>query len=140
MPLTHDQLIEFDRRIGRTYRHQRERAAKVKAQLPYGAGELRAYALHRLRPPDGSPGGDCHYCGRPLEPKGFELDHARPVSRGGAWELSNLVLACPPCNQAKGDLTEKEFTQLTDCINQWPPRASQSLLRRLRQAWRTFRR
>lgn len=134
-----DDRGRFDRRCRDIYRHQRERAAKNYAQLPYGLAELRALVMHRLTPPDGTTGGGCHYCGAPLGVFTFTIDHQRPVSRGGAWELSNLVLACAPCNESKGDLTGPEFGQLRELIVQWPPRASESLLRRLRQSWRTFR-
>ncbi|MFE4048966.1 RNA-guided endonuclease IscB [Streptomyces sp. YIM B13518] len=43
----------------------------------------------------------CTYCeatGVPLN-----IEHLRPRSRGGSNRLSNLVLACVPCNQAKGN-------------------------------------
>lgn len=31
------------------------------------------------------------------------VDHYIPLSRGGTWDLSNLKLACQPCNNKKGD-------------------------------------
>lgn len=64
----------------------------------------------------------CRYCGRPVTapPKGRDhtaaeaptvasLDHWVPRARGGAWELANLVLACKPCNEDKGQLTGPEY-------------------------------
>jgi len=53
-------------------------------------------------------GGSCHYCGKDL-PKGFHIDHAIPVSRGGKNDLRNYRAACPECNSAKGTMTEDEF-------------------------------
>lgn len=32
------------------------------------------------------------------------IDHFIPLARGGTWELSNLRLACQPCNNLKGDI------------------------------------
>lgn len=44
----------------------------------------------------------CAYCGTSLTIDTATLDHVRPVSRGGAHAQDNLVLACAPCNNAKG--------------------------------------
>lgn len=52
-------------------------------------------------------GGACHYCGAERVP--LEVEHRLPVTRGGGNELDNLVLACGPCNRAKGTLTDEEF-------------------------------
>ena len=52
-------------------------------------------------------GASCFYCGRQLatgEPFSRPtIEHVVPVSRGGSNALENLVLACKPCNLAKGD-------------------------------------
>lgn len=54
----------------------------------------------------------CEYCGRAnLEPfprghqnsSSLTLDHFNPVSRSKDNRISNLVLACMPCNTKKGD-------------------------------------
>ncbi|MER5226497.1 RNA-guided endonuclease IscB [Streptomyces flaveus] len=42
----------------------------------------------------------CAYCDATGVP--LNIDHLRPRSRGGTDRISNLVLACVPCNQAKG--------------------------------------
>ena len=56
----------------------------------------------------------CHYCGLgPLvidtdnrDPMVATLDHRIPRAKGGAeFDLNNLVVACSPCNQKKGDKT-----------------------------------
>jgi 5-methylcytosine-specific restriction endonuclease McrA len=52
-------------------------------------------------------GAACFYCARPFgsgEPFSRPtFDHVMPVSRGGTNALTNLVLACKPCNESKGD-------------------------------------
>ena len=55
----------------------------------------------------------CEYCGRTglqkvtegVPPKNqATLDHVKPLAKGGPrWAESNLVVACQPCNQKKGD-------------------------------------
>lgn len=49
----------------------------------------------------------CTYCGATDTP--LNIDHVRPRSRGGSDRLSNLVLACVACNQAKGNRPVEEF-------------------------------
>ena len=62
--------------------------------------EIRAYLLEKWQ-------RRCAYCHITTVP--FELDHLVPRSRGGSHRVSNLVLACHACNQAKGDRTAAEF-------------------------------
>ena len=42
----------------------------------------------------------CHYCG--TDPGGT-VDHVVPLAHGGPWAHWNLVPACGPCNNRKGD-------------------------------------
>ena len=54
----------------------------------------------------------CQYCGkhrRELRGRQFlTRDHVLPVSRGGENHWSNVVAACSPCNNRKGNLTPEE--------------------------------
>ena len=49
----------------------------------------------------------CAYCGMGNVP--LEIDHAVPRSKGGSNRVSNLVLACRSCNQAKNNCSADEF-------------------------------
>lgn len=42
----------------------------------------------------------CYWCGVKCA-QGFHVDHYIPLSKGGAHELHNLVIACGPCNLKK---------------------------------------
>jgi hypothetical protein len=49
----------------------------------------------------------CQYCGK--SPKDdervvLEVDHVRPLSKGGMWDDENLVTSCKNCNLGKGDI------------------------------------
>lgn len=44
--------------------------------------------------------GRCFYCGCKLDK--YHVDHVQPLSRGGSNDPSNLVIACPFCNDSKG--------------------------------------
>ena len=54
-------------------------------------------------------GAVCHYCGVRHKIYRLTLDHVVPRSRGGVNAKSNLVLACEPCNHAKGSRSYDEF-------------------------------
>ena len=56
--------------------------------------EVREYLLEKWQ-------RKCAYCGTDQVTR-FEIDHFMPRSRGGSDAVSNLVLSCRPCNQAKG--------------------------------------
>ncbi|WP_257784428.1 RNA-guided endonuclease IscB [Streptomyces sp. SAT1] len=51
--------------------------------------------------------GACAYCDTTSGP--LNIDHVRPRSRGGSHRVSNLVLACVPCNTAKGSMPVELF-------------------------------
>jgi CRISPR/Cas system Type II protein with McrA/HNH and RuvC-like nuclease domain len=50
----------------------------------------------------------CWYCFEPLNGI-YDIDHYVPLSRGGSNDISNIVLACAPCNRSKGDKLPSEF-------------------------------
>lgn len=81
-------------------RRRSERAGPARPQ------EMAAHAA-RLREPLGDA---CRYCGEALH-GGGEVDHLTPVARGGTSQISNLTLACPPCNRAKLAKTLEEFME-----------------------------
>jgi len=62
--------------------------------------ETRSYLLEKWK-------HHCAYCKKANVP--FEIDHQIPRSRHGSDRVSNLVLSCHECNQAKGNLTAAEF-------------------------------
>ncbi len=56
--------------------------------------EVREYLLEKW-------GRKCAYCGSENVP--LEIDHIHPRSKGGSDRVSNLILACIPCNQKKSN-------------------------------------
>jgi 5-methylcytosine-specific restriction endonuclease McrA len=44
-------------------------------------------------------GGHCGYCG--IKPDRLQIDHMTPVEYGGTNDESNLMPACPQCNNYK---------------------------------------
>ncbi|MCL4526572.1 MAG: RNA-guided endonuclease IscB [Gammaproteobacteria bacterium] len=62
--------------------------------------ELREYLLEKW-------GRKCAYCGAEHTP--LEIEHIHPRSKGGSDRVSNLTLACVPCNQRKGNMPVEAF-------------------------------
>jgi 5-methylcytosine-specific restriction endonuclease McrA len=62
--------------------------------------EVREYLLEKWE-------RTCAYCGQTGVP--LEMEHVVPRARGGSNRVSNLTLACVPCNQQKGTRTAAEF-------------------------------
>jgi 5-methylcytosine-specific restriction endonuclease McrA len=62
--------------------------------------EVREYLLEKWN-------RTCAYCGANNTP--LEVEHIVPKSRGGTNRVSNLTLACIPCNQAKGTQDIRDF-------------------------------
>lgn len=52
----------------------------------------------------------CHWCGCKC-PNSFHIDHYVPLSKGGAHELQNLVIACGPCNLRKNAKDPLDFAR-----------------------------
>ena len=55
--------------------------------------ETREYLLNTW-------GRECAYCGAKNSP--LQIEHIHPKAQGGSDRVSNLTLACQPCNQQKG--------------------------------------
>ena len=62
--------------------------------------EVREYLLEKFN-------RTCVYCGAKDIP--LEVEHIQPKSKGGSNRVSNLAIACVPCNQAKSNLDIKDF-------------------------------
>jgi 5-methylcytosine-specific restriction endonuclease McrA len=62
--------------------------------------ELRHYLLAKWE-------HRCTYCAATGVP--LEVDHVQPRSKGGSDQVSNLVIACHPCNQRKADQSLEQF-------------------------------
>lgn len=61
--------------------------------------------------------GRCGYCGCPLDPSAFHIDHVVPKRLGGLDDDSNLLACCVRDNLAKGSLTLEEFRSLVERRN-----------------------
>lgn len=83
---------------------EQERVAAEKHHRPTRAELVRAL-IER-------DGDECRYCRRDFRQRERTIDHVYPQSKAFAdgwayeqvWDLSNLALACKPCNAKKGDL------------------------------------
>lgn len=90
------EVVQFD-----THLMQNAEISGVDYQQGELAGyEVRQYLLDKW-------GRRCAYCGVTDVP--LQIEHLTPRSRGGSDRVSNLTLACGPCNQRKDTQTAAEF-------------------------------
>lgn len=59
----------------------------------------------------------CFWCGSPLDGVAHR-DHVQPLARGGINHVSNLVMACPPCNLDKSASEPKSWIRKTTRISE----------------------
>jgi len=73
--------------------------------VEYQQGELQGYEVREylLEKWDRK----CSYCGAENTP--LQIEHIHPKSKGGSHRISNLCLACEPCNTKKGTQDIKVF-------------------------------
>ncbi len=90
------ELVKFDTQL-----MQNAEISGVKYQQGELAGyEVREYLLEKW-------GRRCAYCGATNIP--LQVEHIVPKVRDGSNRVSNLTIACKPCNDAKGTRTAEEF-------------------------------
>jgi 5-methylcytosine-specific restriction endonuclease McrA len=90
------ELVRFD-----TQAMQNPEISGVEYQQGELAGyEVREYLLEKWN-------RTCAYCGATHVP--LEIEHIQPKSRGGSDRVSNLTLACRPCNEHKGNRLIEAF-------------------------------
>ena len=75
----------------------RTRGRNYRAKLHAAEGSHTREQIQALY---ASQGGKCAYCGVSLK-KGYHADHIQPLSKGGSNWISNIALACGPCNNRK---------------------------------------
>lgn len=90
------ELVKFD-----LQKQENPEISGVEYQQGTLAGyETREYLLEKWK-------RQCTYCGKKDVP--LQIEHIQPRARGGTDRISNLCLACEPCNIAKGTQDIKDF-------------------------------
>ena len=72
--------------------------------------EVREYLLEKW-------GRKCAYCGAGHTP--LQVEYIQPKARGGSSRISNLTLACQPCNQRKGAMPVEQFLAKKPEVLKW---------------------
>ena len=80
----------------------------------------------------------CQYCGK--SKSHLTIDHVIPKGKGGQDTWENLVVACKPCNQKKGDRTPDEAGMPLTRIPKRPNRLHyfQRFVKEKQQDWRPY--
>lgn len=61
-------------------------------------------------------GWRCYLCRAELTPQTVQVEHRKPLSRGGSNWIANIAPACAFCNASKGTKTESEYRALQSNI------------------------
>jgi 5-methylcytosine-specific restriction endonuclease McrA len=80
----------------------------VPLYLVAGSAKEARGAAKALRLAFETHGGTCFYC-KKKPGNNFTVDHVECVAWGGPNSLQNLVIACEPCNQHKGQQPIEAF-------------------------------
>lgn len=97
-PVTHlaQELVRFDMQL-----MQNAEISGVEYQQGELAGyEVREYLLEKFS-------RTCQYCDKTDVP--LQVEHIHPKARGGSNRVSNLTLACQPCNEKKDSRDIRDF-------------------------------
>lgn len=62
-------------------------------------------------------GGHCAYCGKEIEYKDMQVDHAKPLKTGGSDKMDNMLPACRSCNHYKATLDIEGFRKYLQGIH-----------------------
>lgn len=90
------ELVRFD-----LQKIENPEVAGVEYQQGELAGyEVREYLLNKWN-------RQCAYCGKTGVP--LQVEHIHPKAKGGSNRVSNLAIACKPCNQRKGSRDVADF-------------------------------
>jgi 5-methylcytosine-specific restriction endonuclease McrA len=114
----------FLRTTGTRYRSMAKRAADFGIpHLPFTLEQLREHVKPFI-------GTQCK-CGAKITVKSMALDHNEPVSRGGSWDLFNVVVPCRKCNLRKGVLLPHEYIELSKFVATLTAESREDIWRRL---------
>ena len=80
-------------------------------------------------------GSTCQYCKRKYLAEELTIDHVIPKSRGGEYKWDNLVAACKPCNNRKGDRTPREAGMH---LNKKPRRPGADIQFKVDERWKKW--
>jgi 5-methylcytosine-specific restriction endonuclease McrA len=75
-------------------RRDRKRAAQI---------EPNGFTVERLNERLAMFGDYCWMCGEPIHAGKLNIEHVKPLAKGGAHTPANLRPSCAQCNSSKGD-------------------------------------
>ena len=81
--------------MSRRAKHKRRASIAANGHVPYSSEQL----VQKLD----YWGWKCWICHKPVTPGAYQLDHVKPINKGGMDCLSNIRPACGSCNKSKQD-------------------------------------
>ena len=95
-----DRRRAYGRAYERTKSNLRQERTRNSDELPYTPDDIEI-----LRDIQNEA---CYYCATSIR-ENAQVEHLRPLARGGSNGFNNIVLACPSCNRKKHALSETQF-------------------------------
>jgi len=77
----------------------------------------------------------CQYCGNGAPDVLLQIDHIKPLSKGGTDDITNLITACQPCNSGKSDKLLDENTAVAKSRAQSEELQERREQREMMMAW-----
>ena len=77
---------------------------KVKPRHRHFTKEMRRSIYEKTQ-------GHCYLCGEVIGFKSFEVEHKKPISKGGTDNLDNLYPSCHKCNKIKNNIFYEDFME-----------------------------
>lgn len=84
-------------------RYHHRRALKKSSTGAYTPVQLQEQYMRQRK--------KCYYCQKKVKWGAHHIEHVIPVSRGGTNDISNIVIACPPCNMHKHNKLPHEWPE-----------------------------
>lgn len=125
----HPVILIFRKRARAIYGSMKKRAAKEHRVLGFPYGIFEIWLMKQFGTLTGA--SFCAYSGNLIVAENFVVDHARPISRGGSFDLSNLVLCTEKENLRKANMTAEEYRKFRQFVLSFPSEVTESIFRRL---------
>lgn len=108
------------------------KVTRVGRKLPYSLEEFRVWMRANFPKVSNNWITRCGYCNGLLTLEACCSDHKTPIARGGALELTNLILCCDECNRIKGKLTALEYAAFRKGMETFSESARKDIYSRLK--------
>ncbi len=114
-PGTHERVREQAREYNKTYLNRPKtrdlRRVNARNRRAHKRAANGTHTAQQIQEQYTRQKGKCYYCQHKVKWGKHHVDHVVPLSRGGSNDMSNLVIACAPCNMSKNRKLPSEWPE-----------------------------